>query len=158
MLLCLVGGFDWCSLMSVQLNLDGTDVLKGDESDGRSVAGGACVAGVCPVSAVDMGTEDRSGMMVWGSGTTGREGRMGTVMFGQCGWWAGGRDGRDILPLPGIRGTLSLAEVLGGGIMEISLSLVSSTEESSVTSDIMLMMVTSSSWCSLDGGFVILAG
>ena len=79
----------------------------GDES------GGGVVAGVCPVSAVDMDREDRSGMMVWGSGTTGREGRMGTVVLGQCGWWADGSDGRDILPL---------AKVLGEGITEISSS------------------------------------
>ena len=65
----------------MQLNLTGAGVLTGEESGGGSVAGEPSGAGVCPVSVADIDRVDRSGMMVWGSGTTGREGRVGTVVL-----------------------------------------------------------------------------
>ena len=54
MLLCLVGGLAWHSLLSVQLNLACTAVLCGDESGGGGDAGGACVAGIFPVSKLNI--------------------------------------------------------------------------------------------------------
>jgi hypothetical protein len=38
------------------------------------------------VQTPDMDRVDMSGRMVWGSGSTGREGRVNTVVLGQCGW------------------------------------------------------------------------
>ena len=64
-----------------------------------------------------------------------REVRVGTMASGHRALWVMGREGMDILPLC----------ALGGGMTEISFSLASSTEESSVTIGIILVMVTSSS-------------
>ena len=70
----------------MQLNLTGAGVLTGEESGDGGVAVEPCGARVCPDSAADIDRVDRSRRMVWGSGTTGREGRVGTVVLGQCDW------------------------------------------------------------------------